>query len=56
MFNLITIKDFAKELGKPESTIRTWILRGDIPSYLCKKIGGTVFIKKDKFAEWVDKE
>ena len=54
MFNLISIKEFSKELGKPESTIRTWIRRGEIPSQVLKKIGSTVFIKTDKFQEWVD--
>lgn len=56
MFNLLTIKDFSKQLGKPESTVRTWIRRGELPSFLLKKIGSTVFIKSDKFKEWIDND
>lgn len=56
MFNLMCIKDFSKELGKPESTVRTWIRRGEIPSTVLKKIGSTVFIKVDKFQSWIDSD
>ena len=55
-FNLITIKEFAKQMRKPESTIRTWRTRGDLPANIFKKIGGDVFIKIDKFKEWIAKE
>lgn len=54
MFNLMCIKDFSKELGKPESTVRTWIRRGEIPSSVLTKIGSTVFVKTDRFQEWLD--
>lgn len=50
---LMTIKEFAKKMNKPESTIRTWRNRGDLPKELFKKIGGDVFIKTEKFKEWV---
>lgn len=56
MFNLMTLKDLAKELNKPESTIRTWKRRGDLPSSLFKEIGGTVFVRSDRFREWVDSD
>lgn len=56
MFGLITLKEFSKRLGKPESTIRTWKRRGDLPSFLFKKIGGDVFIKIKKFEKWVEEE
>ena len=56
MFGLMTLKDLAKELNKPESTIRTWRRRGDIPSSLFKEIGGTVFVRVKKFKEWVANE
>ena len=55
MFNLISIKEFAKGLNKPESTIRTWKRRGEIPSEIFKTIGGTVFIRVDKFQQWAEK-
>ena len=54
MFNLITIKEFSKELGKPESTVRTWIRRGELPSSVLRKIGSTMFIKTDEFQNWLD--
>ncbi len=44
-FGIMKIKDFAKLMGIPESTIRTWKLRKDIPDNCFKKIGGSVFIK-----------
>lgn len=54
MVNLITIKDLAKRLDKPESTVRTWKRNGVIPDKCFFKIGGTVFIKEDKLNEWVE--
>lgn len=54
MFGLMRLKDLAKELGKPESTIRTWKRRGDLPPSLFKEIGGTIFVKVEKFKEWVE--
>lgn len=56
MFGLMTIKDLAKELGKPESTVRTWKRRGDIPLSCFKEIGGTVFVRIEEFKKWVDTE
>lgn len=54
MFGLISIKDFAKELGKPESTVYSWKDKGSIPLPCFKQIGGTWFVRKDKFKEWLD--
>ncbi len=56
MFGLMTIKDLAKELNKPESTINTWRRRGDLPSSLFKPIGGTIFVRVNRFKEWVEKD
>ena len=56
MFGLMTIEELAKELNKKVSTVRTWKRRGEIPSYLFKNIGGCVFVRKDKFKEWVDSD
>lgn len=55
MTKLLSIKELASKLDKPESTIRTWKKRGDIPKECFFKIGGTVFIREDKFDEWVEK-
>ena len=54
MFGLISIKDFSRELKKPESTIRTWKRRGELPSFLFKEIGSTVFVRKKKKKKWVE--
>lgn len=48
---IVSIKDFAKLIGKPESTIRTWKLRGDIPEVCFLVIGSTVFVKVNQFME-----
>lgn len=50
----MTIKEFAQKMKKPESTIRTWKNRGDLPEELFKKIGGDVFIKVEKFKTWIE--
>lgn len=54
MFNLMTIEDAAKELKIAESTLRTWKRRGEIPSDCFKPIGSRIFIKIDKFKEFID--
>ena len=46
---LAKLKDIAKEMNVPESTIRTWRQRGDIPDDCFKVIGGSVFIKSKSF-------
>lgn len=51
LFGILSIKEFAKQLGKPESTIRTWKLRGDIPEICFVTIGSTVFVKVNQFME-----
>lgn len=56
MSNLLSIKEFSERLKKPESTVRTWIRRGDIPRTIVKKIGSTVFINEQRFNEWVEKD
>lgn len=52
--SLISIKEAALLLNKPESTVRTWKRTGAIPQECFFKIGGTVFLKTNKFQEWVD--
>jgi len=54
MINLMSINELAKELKKPVSTVNTWRRRGDLPEELFFKIGGTVFVKKIKFQEWIE--
>ena len=56
MIGLISLKEFAKQLNTPESTVRTWKQRGELPSFLFKKVGGTIFVRENKISEWVDKD
>jgi len=48
-FGIVSIKDFAKQLGKSESTVRTWKRRGNIPASCFVIIGSTIFVKVDEF-------
>ncbi len=50
---IMKIKEFAIELNIPESTIRTWKRRGDIPAECFVVIGSTVFIKVEIFENWM---
>lgn len=52
---LVKISALALELGVPESTIRTWIRRGDIPPACIIKIGGTVFVIVAKLKECMER-
>ena len=54
MINLIPIKQFAAELNKPLSTIKTWRRRGELPEYLFKKVGTEIFVRTERIKEWVD--
>lgn len=54
MFGLLKIKQAAEGLGVPESTLRTWKRRGDIPEECFKHIGGTLYVREKEFQEWID--
>lgn len=56
MIGLISLEDFAKMLKKPVSTIRTWKQRGELPSFLFKKVAGTIFVRENRIQEWVDSD
>ena len=56
MIGLISLKEFAKKLNKPESTIRTWKDREQLPAFLFKKVGGTVFVRENRIQEWIDSD
>ncbi len=53
LFNIIKLKDFAKEIGVPESTVRTWKRRKEIPEECFKIIGSTIFIKVEETKQWM---
>lgn len=50
---IMTIKNFAKLMNKPESTIRTWRLREQIPKTCFKVIGSTVFVKVQEIKKFL---
>lgn len=54
-FGIISLKDFAKQLGKPESTVRTWKRRGNIPKSCFLIIGSTVFVRVEEIQQWIEK-
>lgn len=56
MIGLISLEEFAKMLKKPVSTIRTWKRRGELPSFLFKPVGGTIFVREKRIPEWVDSD
>lgn len=53
LFNIMKIKDFAKQIGIPESTVRTWRRRGEIPEQCFLVIGSTVFVKVNEFQAFI---
>lgn len=53
MENLITFKEFTQLLKANPNTVKTWKRRGDLPAKIFFKIGGTLYILKDKFEQWV---
>jgi len=52
-FSIMKLKDFAKEIGTPESTVRTWKRRGDIPKNCFLVIGSTVFVRVKEIQQWI---
>lgn len=52
-FNIMKLKDFAKEIKTPESTIRTWKRRGDIPDRCFKIIGTTIYVIVPEMQKWL---
>ena len=53
LVNIMKIKDFAKQIGIPESTVRTWRRRGEIPEQCFLVIGSTVFVKVNEFQAFI---
>lgn len=52
-FNIMKLKDFAKEISTPESTVRTWKRRGEIPANCFLIIGSTVFVRVKEIQQWM---
>ena len=53
---LLSIREVADKLATKESTVRTWINRGQIPEEIVFRIGNTVRIREEKFNRWVNGE
>lgn len=45
LFGLMKLKEFAQSINTPESTVRTWRRRKEIPENCFKVIGNTVFVR-----------
>lgn len=56
MENILNISVFAKLLNKPTSTIYSWRRNGNLPEYIFLKIGGCIFVRKDKFEKFINGE
>lgn len=52
-FKIMKLKDFAKEIKTPESTVRTWKRRGEIPANCFLVIGSTVFVRVNEIQQWL---
>lgn len=53
-FNIMKLKDFAKEIGISVNTVRTWRQRGNIPKNCFIVIGSTVFVKANEIRQWIE--
>jgi len=50
--NVISIKDFAKKIKKPASTIYEWRRKGTIPPSCFKVLAGSIFVKVREMQEF----
>ena len=53
MIDLILFNDFCKMINANPNTVKTWKRRGDLPAKIFFKIGGTLYILRDSFEDWV---
>ncbi|MBR6162410.1 helix-turn-helix domain-containing protein [bacterium] len=56
LFDLMSIKDFAKEIGKPQSTIYSWRKNGILPPNVFFNIGGSIFVRVNEFMKFMNGE
>ena len=52
-FGIRSIRDFAKDIGKPASTVYTWKRNNSIPDKCFKVIGGSIFVKVNEMQEFL---
>ena len=53
-FGTISIKECAELLGKPTSTIYSWIRNGDIPKSCYTRIGKCIFILNEPMKKFLN--
>lgn len=53
MTEFYTFKEFCEVLKANPNTVKTWRRRGNLPTKIFFKIGGSLYILKDKFEQWV---
>ena len=55
-FGTLSIKDFAEQIGKPTSTIYTWLRNGNIPKECFTKIGKCIFVRIEPMKKFLNCE
>jgi len=53
MTEFYTFEEFCKLLKANPNTVKTWKRRGNLPAKIFFKIGGTIYVLKDIFEQWV---
>lgn len=53
MIEFWTFKEFCSKIKANPNTVKTWRRREILPEKIFFKIGGTLYILKDKFEQWV---
>lgn len=53
---LLTVKDLSNILQTKESTVRTWIKRGIIPTSIQIRLGTSLRFNEDKVMDWLNNE
>lgn len=53
---LLTVRDLSNILQTKESTVRTWIKRGIIPTSIQIRLGTSLRFNEDKVIDWLNNE
>ena len=53
MINIMSIKNFSKEIKTDVRTIKKWIKTGDLPLPIYKKIGTETYILIENYNKWI---
>lgn len=55
-FGTVSIKEFAKSIGKPTSTVYSWKRNGNIPKECFTQIGKCIFVRIDAMTKFMNGE